>query len=43
MLDEKQIVHASGRVRIDRIDKDGILNMKTGKRTHQLHSIRRIF
>jgi gamma-D-glutamyl-L-lysine dipeptidyl-peptidase len=43
MLDEKQIVHASGRVRVDTIDKDGILNMETGKRTHQLHSIRRIF
>jgi gamma-D-glutamyl-L-lysine dipeptidyl-peptidase len=43
MLENNQIVHASGRVRIDTIDKDGILNTDTGKRTHQLHSTRRIF
>jgi gamma-D-glutamyl-L-lysine dipeptidyl-peptidase len=43
VLENSQIVHASGRVRIDSIDKDGILNTETGKRTHQLHSIRRVF
>lgn len=42
VLDNYKIVHASGNVRIDTIDKDGITNVETGKRTHQLHSIKRI-
>jgi hypothetical protein len=42
ILSDHKIVHASGRVRIDTIDKDGILNSETGTRSHQLHSIRRI-
>jgi hypothetical protein len=37
------IIHASGRVRIDTLDKEGIVNSTTGKRTHQLHSLRRFF
>lgn len=41
VLDNHQIIHASGRVRIDRLDEHGILNIETGKRTHQLHAIRR--
>ena len=41
LLRPDQIVHAAGKVRIDVIDKDGIINVDTGKRTHQLHSIRR--
>lgn len=43
ILEKGQIVHSSGRVRIDTIDKDGIVNNETGKRTHQFHSIRRLF
>jgi len=43
ILENNQIVHASGKVRIDTIDKDGIVNSETGKRTHQLHSMRRYF
>jgi hypothetical protein len=43
ILNERLIVHASGNVRIDSIDKEGILNKSTGKRTHHLHSIRRYF
>jgi gamma-D-glutamyl-L-lysine dipeptidyl-peptidase len=43
LLEEGQIVHASGKVRIDTMDKDGILNNETGKRTHTFHSIRRFF
>jgi len=43
ILEKGQIVHSSGRVRIDVLDKDGIVNSETGKRTHQLHSIRRLF
>jgi len=41
-LENGKIVHASGNVRIDTIDKEGIMNVETGKRTHELHSIRRI-
>ncbi|GAC1707902.1 MAG: C40 family peptidase [Flavisolibacter sp.] len=36
------IFHASGKVRIDKIDKEGIIHTENGKRTHQLHSIKRI-
>ena len=43
MLNEHEIVHASGQVRIDAIDHQGITNSTTGKRTHQLRSIKRIF
>lgn len=42
VLDNKQVAHASGKVRIDKLDEKGILNIETGKRTHQLHSIRRV-
>lgn len=43
VLENNQIVHASGKVRIDTVDEGGIVNKETGKRTHQLHSIRRYF
>jgi cell wall-associated NlpC family hydrolase len=43
ILDDNRIVHASGKVRIDRIHEEGIVNVETGNRTHQLHSIRRYF
>jgi len=42
VLEDNQIVHASGKVRIDTLDGLGILNNETGKRTHQLHSIKRM-
>ena len=42
LLENNRIVHASGRVRIDTIDEDGIVNSENGKRTHRLHSIRRL-
>ena len=41
LLSNSEIVHAAGKVRVDPIDKEGITNSETGKRTHQLHSIRR--
>jgi hypothetical protein len=41
LMGDGQIAHASGKVRIDRFDTEGITNVYTGKRTHQLHSIRR--
>lgn len=41
--DPHHIIHASGRVRIDTLDREGIVSSTTGKRTHQLHSLRRFF
>lgn len=43
VLDEGKIVHASGQVRIDVLDKEGIMHSETRKRTHTLQSIRRFF
>lgn len=42
VLNEGRIVHASGQVRIDALNEDGIVNRESGKRTHDLHSIRRL-
>lgn len=41
LLSNEQIIHASGKVRIDRIDKKGIINSDTGKYTHELEAIKR--
>lgn len=41
MLGNDQIIHASGQVRIDKIDKEGIVNVDTGKRTHRLRAVKR--
>ncbi len=41
MLNENEIIHASGKVRIDMIDEEGIRNTDTGERTHKLKTIRR--
>jgi len=41
LLNAEQIIHASGKVRIDTIDRKGIVNSDTGKRTHELRSIKR--
>lgn len=41
LLSNEQIIHCSGKVRIDAIDKKGIINRDTGKRTHILESIKR--
>ena len=38
---ENELIHASGKVRIDQLQKEGIFLNK--KRTHILHSIRRLF
>jgi hypothetical protein len=43
MLDVDHIIHASGKVRIDRLDEQGIVNTENGKRTHSLHSMKRYF
>jgi hypothetical protein len=41
LLNNEQIIHASGKVRIDAIDKKGIINTDIGKRTHSLMAIKR--
>ncbi len=41
LLSNEQIIHSSGKVRIDTITKKGIINSETGKRTHKLKAIRR--
>ncbi len=43
LLNSNEIIHASGRVRIDKISEEGITTINTSKRTHQLHSMKRFF
>lgn len=42
LLTSNTIIHASGKVRIDTIDKQGIINNDNGKRTHYLKIIKRM-
>lgn len=42
VLQDGKIIHASGRVRIDRLTKDGILHAETGEKTHAFSHFRRI-
>lgn len=42
LLNNNQIIHAAGKVRIDPIDKNGIQNKELKKQTHHLHSIKKI-
>lgn len=41
LLNDHEIIHSSGKVRIDPIDNQGIINADTGLRTHQLRIIKR--
>jgi gamma-D-glutamyl-L-lysine dipeptidyl-peptidase len=43
LLDAQEIIHAAGKVRIDKIDNAGIVNSQTGLRTHRLRIIKRYF
>jgi len=43
LMNDQEIMHASGKVRIDKIDNAGIVNTDTGQRTHQLRIIKRYF
>ncbi|OSZ80523.1 hypothetical protein CAP36_04535 [Chitinophagaceae bacterium IBVUCB2] len=43
LLDNGEIIHASGKVRIDTIDKKGIISADTGKRTLRLRAVRRVW
>lgn len=42
ILEENYIIHASGKVRIDRIDQQGIFNTEIGSHTHKLRLIKSI-
>lgn len=42
ILEEEKIIHAHGKVRIDHLTKEGILNAETKILTHQLADIRRV-
>lgn len=41
LLNKETVVHASGKVRIDPIDRKGIIHAQSGKRTYRLKAIRR--
>jgi len=43
LLNDHEIIHSSGKVRIDKIDTQGILNLATKQRTHTLRIIKRYF
>lgn len=42
LLKDREIIHASGRVRIDKLDKEGIFNRESKTCTHHLFKIKRI-
>ena len=42
LLTEKKIIHASGKVRVDIVNDEGIHDVETKKKTHHLCAIRRI-
>lgn len=41
LLNDHEIIHAAGKVRIDKIDNQGIINSETGERTSRLRVIKR--
>ncbi len=43
LLGASEIIHAAGKVRVDKIDNAGIINADSGKRTHTLRIIKSIF
>lgn len=43
LLNDHEIIHASGKVRVDKIDSMGIINTDTGERSHKLRIIKRYF
>ena len=42
ILRDNHIIHASGKVRIDRLDQSGIYNNDLNKHTHSLRYIKKI-
>ncbi len=43
ILNNNYIIHASGKVRLDRLDQSGIYNEETKRHTHKLRMMKRIF
>ena len=43
LLQPNQVIHASGKVRVDILNETGIINSDHGKKTHDFNSIRRFF
>src|SRR5690606_6668024 len=43
VISDSRILHASGHVKIDKLDENGIFNEDTNKYTHQLRVIKRLF
>lgn len=43
ILNKSQIIHASGKVRMDKLDHQGIFNHETNEYSHKLRIIKRIF
>ena len=43
ILENNQVLHASGKVRIDSIDQQGIFNKELGEYSHKLRLIKQIF
>ena len=42
MMEDNYIIHASGKIRVDRLDHLGIFNAETNKHTHKLRVIKKI-
>lgn len=42
LLDSQHILHASSKVKIERIDNEGIVHESTRQHSHRLHSIKRV-
>ena len=42
VLDDNKIIHASGKVRIDKLDHYGIFNVDTKKYSHHLRVIKKV-
>ena len=42
ILENNQIIHSSGKVRMDVLTKKGIINSETGKKTLRLRAVKRI-
>lgn len=43
ILSAQEIIHSSGKVRLDKIDSEGIVNLETKQHTHKLKVIKRYF
>jgi cell wall-associated NlpC family hydrolase len=43
MVDGETIVHASGEVRVDKMDQQGIYNQEAGRYSHRLRIVKRYF